>query len=101
MNFTNDMLALLLSKSQNPDAFLALQALFRGGDPRVGGSLPLGGKAYAGSTNPANGMLLTTPSRPRAEREGHDVAMNYQEARLQDEAARLAVATETACRRSG
>lgn len=64
-----------------------LQILLQGGDSRLGGDLPIGGKAYAnGIPQGGNFQGLTGLRREDA---GHDSAMNYHEARLQDELAAM------------
>lgn len=87
----NTQLAQYLTIAQNPQLVKLMQSLQAGGDPRYGGTLPIGGKAFANphgnGPRPQNDppMLLTTPMNGSAEAAGHDSYMNYLEARLQDE----------------
>lgn len=59
-----------------------LAQLKAGGDERIGGSLPIGGKAYAGGVSPESRLL--TSINP-AEGQGHDAYMNLVESMLQDQ----------------
>ena len=83
----NKKIAQLLAMRNNPQIMQLLMSLISGGDPRMGGDLPLGGKAYARGT-PQGGNFQMRPGLAN-EAAGHDAAMNYNEARLQDEEQRI------------
>ena len=61
-----------------------LQAMLKaGGDPRLGGSLPIGGKAYAWGTQGPTKTGLFQGLNP-AQSQGHDAYMNIIESLLED-----------------
>lgn len=76
-----------MAMRENPDLVKLLASLLQGGDPRVGGTLPIGGKAYArGTPQGGDGQGLGSL---RVEDAAHDAVMNYNESRLNDEEQRL------------
>jgi hypothetical protein len=77
--------AILQKVLGNPELVQLLKSLETGGDPRLGGSLPWGGKTYARGT-PVTGVPGWGGTNFKLEDSAHDAAMNYQEARAQDEA---------------
>ena len=66
---------------------MRLQEILKaGGDPRFGGTLPLGGKPHAwGTKGPAGPVNPWFPVTNPAESQGYDAFMNIIESRLEDE----------------